>query len=557
MKNILILNISISPSTVPDEQTYTSDVGDISGVYTNDAPAKYIIKSLFNSGYTLDRIVCVTTKEAQKAYMLYRSMIENYCSSLGCAVPDIREVTGSFEGNNIAAIVRDVLAYIENDDRIYIDTTGGARNSSYMLMFMTRFLEYEGIRLEKAVYSVLDKNNSANNKITDVTELYNMFDLINAANTFTSFGNADELAEVFRKSDNQNIISVINALTDFADSVTLCQTNLSEVLERLNHSLSSVIPDTETDDPREILFCRIVDVIRRKFNITDSKPDIDYPDIIRWCIDNNLIQQAITIYSEKIPEYLYRKKYFIPSDKILEYFIKKLSCYSLEYELFYKGLLNTIPNTHIIKAIQIVLHDKIMTDIVSKSSTLMMAVGQSDELRKLIQPDAKLQSDFTTLFKVKNAMFGTNGARLSAMDIERNFNQNPELRSMKGAAKLKSGVFSGYMKELCTRPDIQKLLFKKTSEQTYIISHFEEMLCNNEDFRLSDDITVSNMKDIINDSLYIKKWIRNVVNHAADESDSGGKLKEYFESLGYSVSDSFRVSDIKKIITEALDKLTI
>ena len=83
------------------------------------------------------------------------------------------------------------------------------------------------------------------------------------------------------------------------------------------------------------------------------------------------------------------------------------------------------------------------------------------------------------------------------------------------------------------------------------------MLCNNEDFRLSDDITVSHMKDIINDSLYIKKWIRNVVNHAADESDSGGKLKEYFESLGYSVSDSFRVADIKKIITEALDKLTI
>lgn len=60
LKNILILNISRLPamSAVCD---YRSDEGLISGEYTNDAPAKYILKKLISSGKSLDRIICIRT----------------------------------------------------------------------------------------------------------------------------------------------------------------------------------------------------------------------------------------------------------------------------------------------------------------------------------------------------------------------------------------------------------------------------------------------------------------------------------------------------------------
>ena len=35
---------------------------------------------------------------------------------------------------------------------------------------------------------------------------------------------------------------------------------------------------------------------------------LDTPGLIRWCVRNNLLQQALTIYKEKLPEYLLRER---------------------------------------------------------------------------------------------------------------------------------------------------------------------------------------------------------------------------------------------------------
>ena len=35
----------------------------------------------------------------------------------------------------------------------------------------------------------------------------------------------------------------------------------------------------------------------------------DYLKITQWCIDNGLIQQALTVFNEKMPRYLFNKGY--------------------------------------------------------------------------------------------------------------------------------------------------------------------------------------------------------------------------------------------------------
>lgn len=554
LKNILILNLSMLREG-SKLCGYKSDEGIIEGINTNDAPAKYIIKKLHTERKQLDEIICIKTNEAEKAYEAYSSMIGDFCCELQCDKPEIFSVNGNFEGTDIERTVKDVLSYIEKDDSIYLDTTGGARNSSYLLMFITRFLEFEGIKLEKAVYSIFNKDDSEKNQISDVTELYSMFNLINAANTFTSFGNADELAEIFKDTKNEQIRDVISVLREFSDGVMLCQTNLSDIIERLNKSLNSVSDTEGATGTNEILFCRIIDVIKRKFNISDDKPELDYPDIIRWCIENNLIQQAVTIYNEKIPEYLYRKGYFVPSDSILKHYKKEAA---MEYEMYYKGLACTLNETHVMKVLEKISRSDEMLSKVTGFSTFNEA-ALDNNFRRLIQRDktVQLQKNMTLLFSVKKEMFNIRGYRYNSDIIEKHFYENPKLTKYKAVTNVKAGTFAGFLKELKNRKDIQNMLFSCNSSTEYTLANFEKMLDDNDDFTISEKITVTQMKEILNDSIYIKNMIRNVVNHASGESFSTPELKNYFKSLGYNVSDLISVKEIKEILTNALDKLTI
>lgn len=65
MKNIVISNISKINDRIKDETTYKSDSGDIIGIQTNEAPLKYFVKMLFESGEKVDEILTIVTKEAE------------------------------------------------------------------------------------------------------------------------------------------------------------------------------------------------------------------------------------------------------------------------------------------------------------------------------------------------------------------------------------------------------------------------------------------------------------------------------------------------------------
>ena len=558
LKNILILNLSRLLNNKPDDEaepyTFQSDQGEIRGINTNDAPAKYIIKKLHNEGKRLDLIICIKTTEAETAYTEYVKMIKAYCSKYNYSVPVTEPVSGNYEGTNMASVVKSVLAFIDADDHIYLDTTGGARNSSYLLMFITRFIEYEGIKLEQAVYSLLDKVNASNNRITDTTDIYSMFDLINAANTFTSFGNADELSDIFRDSENENIRRTIDALRNFADGVMLCRTDLSDTLHELNESLNAVSKDMESDDPREILFCRIVDVIKRKFRITDSNPVIDYPDIIHWCIDNNLIQQAVTIYCEKMPEYLYRKKYFIPSETTETYYRKQKSSFPFEYQLLYFGLMSTLPDSFIIKVIRKIKDDKYLRKVFYVSESLEEACKDEtfNEYISGLMTD-ELKDDIQLLFSARRLLFDNDGKRRTDEDINELMTE-PTLGPLGFIAEMSASNPVKMLNEISDKAEIQMKLFSKSASQEYVLSEFEKMIKDNSEFSLADDVSVSELKTILTDCLYIKKWIRNVVNHAAEEGNNSS-LKELFDSAGYNTSDKFCVSDVKEVLNNALSKL--
>ena len=65
------------------------------------------------------------------------------------------------------------------------------------------------------------------------------------------------------------------------------------------------------------------------------------------------------------------------------------------------------------------------------------------------------------------------------------------------------------------------------------------------------------MQELLSDYLYIKIWIRNMVNHASEESENKQDLINYFDVKGYNTKESLTTSEIKQILMNALKKLEI
>lgn len=146
------------------------------------------------------------------------------------------------------------------------------------------------------------------------------------------FGSSQALSQIFENTNNQYIKNLIQSMNDFSNAITLCRTkNIDDIFSRLNTNLNKLENNINTDNGYELLFYQMTDLIRQKFQL--DNPSIDYVNIINWCLDNNLIQQAITIYTDKIPKYLHQKGYFDYSNNILENAKKKNQNNNIDYEI--------------------------------------------------------------------------------------------------------------------------------------------------------------------------------------------------------------------------------
>ena len=150
MGNIILTNLS-SLKNPGDEYTYASDIGDITGIQTNDAPVKYLLSLISSKNQNTEKIIAVATSEADEAYEAFCKMVEEYAESEKISLPQLEKIHTS--DSTIAETIQEIVNRISPDDRVYIDTTGGFRKSSYLLMGIVRVLEYSENKVEKAVYS--------------------------------------------------------------------------------------------------------------------------------------------------------------------------------------------------------------------------------------------------------------------------------------------------------------------------------------------------------------------------------------------------------------------
>lgn len=323
---------------IEDNKDYDSYITDndnhklaFPGCHTNDAPAKFLLKLAEHNKEPIDKIFCIVSKDV---YTKKLPQLENESSKLelekGKTAFDrfsalIRNEVGpsieiipiyyDFDPNNQYFDPKDKPTYIYNQiktsdigESIYIDYTGGLRDSSLFMIALIRYLEFKGIVCKDIIYSDFFSNPNA---IRNIRYIYDMFNMINGVSEFVGTGNARQLVDLQKKLENttknDNVNNFVSSLQSFSDAIALC--NVGSIVDAIT-SISEAINTLEQDTSTDIfvqMFKTLIPIVKEKLYIDKEPPSI--LDLSQWCLDNNMLQQAVTIYNEKILSYYILNNY--------------------------------------------------------------------------------------------------------------------------------------------------------------------------------------------------------------------------------------------------------
>lgn len=325
-KGIILLFLSEYRS---DNKPLNYEVEDIreqgrtfEGTQTNDAPVKYLLHNAADNGDRIEKIVCIVTAKVkeQKSDEKFQKMVNDYIQTdqrLSDYYQDTKIEFSPVKYNeeikdtekrslDIYSQMSKVLLH-EEQSSIYIDYTGGLRDTSFLMTIIIRYLEYHNSICKRIVYS--NKNKTM---ICVMDCIYDMFQLLNGVDQFTRTGNAELLEKCSEKEKDEKTKDLLEKIVKFSKVMSIC--DIKAIDEHFLTEIDNGLKNYEKNAARASLFSEIfrdmIGIIKKKLYIEAGK-SLGYPELIRWCLDNNMIQQALTLYIEKMPMYYYKTKMLI------------------------------------------------------------------------------------------------------------------------------------------------------------------------------------------------------------------------------------------------------
>ena len=320
----------VCPNPNPNEPTHY-----VYGKQTNEAPVRYLIGRAHGDGNRVTKVVYLCSHECQEASILmeegglarcsaeqvFQSSIKRYCSELGVnwATMDGFFVPITYKPKDSAASLGELISQTNGDVVVDVDTTGGLRDAINLMTLAIQTVrmrsrdatDTRGIRLGTLVYGNFLEPKSI--EVQD--EQYGLIELVNAIDSFTRYGKAEALKGYFASiQTSETLKELCNEMMLFSEDLSLCRTDKIVARGREIHRLLDKL-EQSTDEPGklgtgELLFRSLVPSIREEFvghrGAGGAKSIVE---AIRWCTERQMLQQALSLFSEEVPEYLELKGY--------------------------------------------------------------------------------------------------------------------------------------------------------------------------------------------------------------------------------------------------------
>lgn len=135
-------------------------------------------------------------------------------------------VPDSMEEADQTRAISAVLEQVAENDNLYIDLSGGMRDTATLLLIVARYLkDIRMVQTQKVLYSELKGNSSV---VRDSTGLYNLMDLITAVDAFFSTGTTEKLKAYMKQTGetDPDILNLLDRIDHFADDLALCRVQM-------------------------------------------------------------------------------------------------------------------------------------------------------------------------------------------------------------------------------------------------------------------------------------------------------------------------------------------
>lgn len=178
-----------------------------------------------------------------------------------------------------------------NDIRLSIDIHGGLRDTQMLIQSIITLLKYERI-VPEDIYTVNYDPKERKGIIELANETYDINRYVLGMSEFLSYGRVKSLEEYYAKSDNR----FIEIVKEISDSIQLCHIRkFDSGIKKMHEYVEGYINNDTYDD----IF---IDSIKASFGqLMDKKERNMVTNKVRWCVENDFIQQALTIIESQMP----------------------------------------------------------------------------------------------------------------------------------------------------------------------------------------------------------------------------------------------------------------
>ena len=359
-----------------------------------------------------------------------------------------------------------------------------------------------------------------------------MTDIADSMNEFMTTGKSDQLQKYFSdKSLKQAYSDLLKTMTEFSDKIRLgVVDSLDSSVENLRICIDKcqkVSVDSE-DEIGTVIINEFLPTIEEKL-LGDMQEGIDYLKIVKWCIDNGLIQQAITVFNEKIPRYILNKGYIKVSDSMRNLCVENKKEYDWEYVSFWNYLAGCR-----LERQENPLIDEFKAVLLDGKST------KNSEINKVVKDLKKMP-----------------------YPIPLNYELNPKYKCL---SKLNCKTKNAFHNSICNDPNIIAELIgldrEKRTDEKKREDNFNSKFVgikNIENGIIPEGFSFSIKKEKIVSILYGYSYIkalRNQINHASAEENLNEEQKNILAKYGYNFDD-FSLKTVKANIENAILALDI
>ncbi len=332
--NVLLLAMSTLPSIKVCSYTYHNGEQDIQGKYISSLEPipKLLAEILAHKNEKLDAIYVLNTKQTtdelrknlQEEIINYADTQENYSAYTYF----VERCSCLIEPNNIYSIslekeenVMDAetalyelsqsldTKYLSEGKKInlYVDIHGGLRAIQTIVDGIIMLMkDIENIEL-KDIYTGMFNSVEGAFKVEKANKDFEIFNFVSGIREFLSFGRSNGLVEFNKskeyKKEREELVVGIN---NISDSIVLNR------MEKFSDNLKALSLLVNTRDAEKGYYDTIKYLIKSNYNVSINNQTFNlllddstnFPAQLQWCLDKNLLQQALMLIENRTSKIL-------------------------------------------------------------------------------------------------------------------------------------------------------------------------------------------------------------------------------------------------------------